>query len=485
MLHFKQNKLALFLTKMNHFYFSIILSLAPAFGGNSAFGDQMHSTEHKHTDNTICTTSHNHNGHQHSEGNTCTEEHDHHLHKHENETICSGNCETEKHQHSDSCTEPHDHNDTHKKQSGQLPDMISVHVDEQARHSLDMRFEKVTATSNRAEKTLYGQMIIPPHAITTYALPAAGRVTFHVKSAQQVQQGDLLYTLASPDIVEMAGNVIQAQASLNRAEAELCTLKGRQRQLEKIGTRNSELNTSIQFKEAEIHSLKASLEISNNQLQLITDSGILKNNRLEVYASTDGAVQSIDMTQGAWGEQGTSALIMVSKEELEFYTTIYASDPICYKKAQLVLTNGENSELLDGTLRVTEQVDSATQSRSLYFLPNHMPKGTYAGQQARLDLYSADTATNDFISIPNSAIVKVGINDVVFIKANNDTFIMKKVETLPAKQGKTPVKGLIPGQIIVTKGGYELKYILPTGDSGKKKAAGHFHADGQFHEGEH
>lgn len=84
--------------------------------------------------------------------------------------------------------------------------MIPVHVDEKARHSLDMRFEKVTEATHGAEKTLHGQMVIPPHAVTTYALPAAGRVTFNVKSAQQVRKGELLYTLASPDIVEMEGN---------------------------------------------------------------------------------------------------------------------------------------------------------------------------------------------------------------------------------------------------------------------------------------
>ena len=96
-----------------------------------------------------------------------------------------------------------------------------------------------------------------------------------------------------------------------------------------------------------------------------------------------------------------------------------------------------------------------------------------------------DAAAEGFIPVPNSAVVKVGVNDVVFIKAGNDTFVMKKVETLPSRQGKTPVKGLMPGQTIVTKGGYELKYILPTGEAGSKKAAGHFHADYQFHEGEH
>ena len=217
----------------------------------------------------------------------------------------------------------------------------------------------------------------------------------------------------------------------------------------------------------------------------MTDSGALKNNLLHVYAAADGSVQSVNMTQGSWGEQGAPALVMTNKGELEFTTTIYGADPVHYAKAQLALTRGKNTELLNGTLRVADQVDPSTQSRTLYFVPDRMPEGTHAGQLARLDLYSHDSATDGFIPVPNSAVVKVGVNDVVFIKAGDDTFVMKKVETLPARQGKTPVKGLTPGQTIVTKGGYELKYILPTGDAGSKKAAGHFHADGQFHEGEH
>ena len=47
----------------------------------------------------------------------------------------------------------------------------------------------------------------------------------------------------------------------------------------------------------------------------------------------------------------------------------------------------------------------------------------------------------------------------------------------------TPVKGLIPGQKLVVKGGYELRYLLPA-DGSQQKKAGHFHADGKFHEGE-
>ena len=472
---------------MKRLYFSIILGIAPVFGLSPVLGAQETSAEHNHADGTPCTADHGHDEHQHKEGETCTEGHDHKEHTHPDGTVCTGDHDHEGHQHAEgkACTDDHDHDKPSAGGAGALEDMIPLHVDEKARHSLDMRFEKVTAVPHGAEKTLHGQMVIPPHAVNTYALPAAGRVTFHVKSAQQVRKGQLLYTLASPDIVEMEGAAAQAKAELNRGIADLAALKERRDTLEKIGTKNSELNTTIRFKETEEESLKAALKASENKLKLATASGELKDNLLYVYAAADGSVQSVDMTQGAWGEQGAPALVMTNKGELEFATTIYGADPVHYAKAQLALTRGKNTELLDGSLRVADQVDPATQSRALYFTPDRLPEGTHAGQLARLDLYSRDSATDGFIPVPNSAVVKVGVNDVVFIKTGEDAFVMKKGQILPARQGKTPVKGLIPGQTIVTKGGYELKYILPAEGSGSKKAAGHFHADGQFHEGEH
>lgn len=472
---------------MKRLYFPIILGLASVFSLHPVRAALPAPVEHQHADGTACTADHGHDEHQHQAGETCTEGHAHTEHEHADGSTCTGDHGQEGHQHAagEACTDDHSQDKHPGEGAGTLADMVPLHVDEKARHSLDMRFEKVTAIPHGAEKTLHGQMVIPPHAVTTYALPAAGRVTFHVKSAQQVRKGDLLYTLASPDIVEMEGAAAQARADLNRCVAELSALKERRELLEKIGTKNSELNTSIRFKEAEEESLKAALSAASNKLKLAAASGEMKDNTLYVYAAADGSVQSVDMTQGAWGEQGAPALVMANKGELEFTTTIYGADPVHYAKAQLALTQGRNTELLDGALRVAEQVDPATQSRTLYFTPDRLPAGTHAGQLARLDLYSHDSATDGFIPVPNSAVVKVGVNDVVFIKTGEDAFVMKKVQTLPARQGKTPVKGLIPGQTIVTKGGYELKYILPAEGAGSKKAAGHFHADGQFHEGEH
>lgn len=62
-------------------------------------------------------------------------------------------------------------------------------------------------------------------------------------------------------------------------------------------------------------------------MKLATASGELKDNLLYVYAAADGSVQSVDMTQGAWGEQGAPALVMTNKGDLEFATTITGRTP--------------------------------------------------------------------------------------------------------------------------------------------------------------
>ena len=103
-------------------------------------------------------------------------------------------------------------------------------------------------------------------------------------------------------------------------------------------------------------------------------------------------------------------------------------------------------------------------------------------------MFPRDAAGGAFVSVPSSAVIKVGTDDVVFVRDPHDenAFFARKVETLPSRRGMTPVKGVAVGETVVSEGGYELKYVLPTDGNGPaKKAAGHFHADGKFHEGEH
>lgn len=191
-----------------------------------------------------------------------------------------------------------------------------------------------------------------------------------------MRKGQLLYTLASPDIVEMEGAAAQAKAELNRCIADLAALKERRQTLEKIGTKNSELNTTIRFKETEEESLKAALNASENKLKLATASGELKDNLLYVYAAADGSVQSVDMTQGAWGGTGRTR----ARDDQQGGSGIchhhLRDGPRPLRQGPACADRGKNTELLDGSLRVADQVDPATQSRALYFTPDRLPEGT-------------------------------------------------------------------------------------------------------------
>ncbi|MDO4411065.1 MAG: efflux RND transporter periplasmic adaptor subunit, partial [Akkermansia sp.] len=448
-----------------------------------------------HKEHKCCNHEHTHaekpTAHVHADGSTCTGHHHEdpaktQLHK-EHKCCNHEHTHAEKptaHVHADGSTCTGHHHEATVNNDDSLADMIPLKVDAHAQKALDMKFEKVLQTPMMAEKTLYGQLFIPPHAIHTYAIPVAGRVDIHVKSAQKVSKGDKLYTLNSPELVTQIGAVQQAKADLERSQKELSILQQRKNKLDEIGTKNVELNSELEFKKAELVSLATSLQTAQAQLATSTQGARLNNTSLEVLAQTDGTVQTIDLAQGAWAEQGKEALVVANQKELELQTTLFGDDKIHYSSAKMVIPQGKENLLIDGSLRIADHVDTATQARTLYFSPNQLPPTAYAGQLVRLDLYNTEQNTSDYINIPNSAIVKVGVNDVVFLKVGEFDYIMKKVETLPARRGKTPVKGLIPGQTMVTQGGYELKYILP--DNGTKKpAAGHFHADGQFHEGEH
>lgn len=394
---------------------------------------------------------------------------------------CSHDHAHEKHEGQDHSRE---HAEAEHSQEG-VPEEAHVHVTvtPKALRALDMSFETVPEPSAAPGRTLYGTLAVPPDAVHICALPSAGRVYLKVKPAEEVKKGDVLYTLESPSIVDLAMKVETASAALRKAETEAQALETRRARLETAGAKNGELETTIAFKHAETAAFEKDLAAARAQLKSVMQDGELENGTLVVRAPADGTVGSAPLAQGAWAEQGAIVLDVSARGVLEWSASVYAGDEADAVRARLITGKGGKLQTHDGTLRVGNQIDPQTQTRTLYFRPASVPEGVRAGQTARLDLLTADEENGGYIPVPNSAIVKVGVDDVVFVREDEHIMVMQKVETLPARRGLTPVKGLTPGSTYVSMGGYELKYLLPSMTG--KKAAGHFHADGKFHEGDH
>ena len=391
------------------------------------------------------------------------------------------------HVHGPGCSHDHSH-DGHNHAPGETcsgGETIIVEADARARDLVNMRIETVPSASAVLVHSLYGYLTTPDHAMQTYALPCGGRITLHVKSAQQVKKGDLLYTLQSPDIMEQRAEVIRINAALKRCETEIATLRARLADLEAAKTRNKDLEVELANKEAELAQQQQELAAVEARLSMLTLGGTLaeqnKLSVLEVRAEADGTVRNVGVTQGSWGEQGSPVVSMSNVAEMEIATTIYGSDVPAFSAVRATIPTDREQQAVDGTWRLAEEVDAATRTRELYFKPASIPTGVQPGRLCRLDLYQEGNATG-MVSIPDSAVVKVGVDDVVFVEIGEGRFAMVKVHAGTSRRGMTPVSGLTPGQKIVVKGGYELKYLIP-GD-GQQKKAGHFHADGVFHEGE-
>ncbi len=435
----------------------------------------------------------NHDGHDHSHAANAHATHDHAAegHNHAAEKPCNGH----DHSHADDA-----HNashpasvpcsgDDHNHETG-MPEAIIVTADPHSRHLIALQVEVVPEPAGALSSSLYGTLTAPEHALHTYAMPVAGHITLHVKSAQQVQKGDILYSIESPSFTDQAAALREAEAALTRCEDEIATLTARIERLKAVSTRNSDLEDQLQFKQAEQRQLAHDLEMKKRRVRMLTrgaeyaetEDGLIG---LIIKATKAGTVRNVGVLQGSWCEQGAPIITISDPTELEIQASLYANDMPDFNRVHAHLPQGSENLAIEGSWRLAEQVDPQKQTRELYFTPNELPKGARPGQLCRLDLYNDSAACGNTISVPDSAIVRVGMDDMVFVELEAGRYAALKVHADDSRRGMTPVSGLKPGQRIVVKGGYELKYLLPTKDGQQQKKAGHFHADGKFHEGEH
>ncbi len=469
-----------------------LLLACPALAAPCSHEHHDHAEHKEHADHDHST--HAHEGHDHAHGEACSG-HDHAEHKehadHDHSTHAHGGHDHahEGHSHAEAshpASVPCDGHD-HDHENG-MPEAIIVSADPHSRHLIALQVEVVPEPAGALSSSLYGTLSAPEHALQAYALPAAGRVTLHVKSAQRVQAGDVLYSVESPAFTDQAAAVREGEANLTRCEEEVATLTARIERLKAVGTRNSDLEDQLLFKQAEARQLTRNLESSRARVRMLSRGAELAKNEdgltyLVIRAEKAGTVRNVGVLQGSWCEQGAPIITISDPTQLEITASLYANDMPTFNRVRAHIPQGSENMAAEGSWRLAEQVDPQTQTRALYFAPDSLPAGARPGQLCRLDLYNDSAACGNTISIPDSAIVRVGMDDMVFVELEAGRYAAVKVHAGDSRRGMTPVSGLKPGQRIVVKGGYELKYILP-GD-GQQKKAGHFHADGKFHEGEH
>jgi hypothetical protein len=106
-----------------------------------------------------------------------------------------------------------------------------------------------------------------------------------------------------------------------------------------------------------------------------------------------------------------------------------------------------------------------------------------AGARAQASV-ETDAGGGARTAVPSKAIVRSGLEFIVFARDSSDRERFVALHVTPGETGGgwTAVDGIADGTEVAVDGAYELKLALPGPQS---KSAGHFHADGTFHDGEH
>lgn len=208
---------------------------------------------------------------------------------------------------------------------------------------------------------------------------------------------------------------------------------------------------------------------------------------LDVVAGTNGVVDALTVTTGAWVETGDLVASVSDLTQVRFRARGLQADLprlAAGLAAQAVPAQSiTNADRVAGTLMLGVQADPAQRTVELFLEPSAPATWARPGVAGFLEVATAESG-EAVLAIPMSATLPDGLERVLFRRDPKDP---DKVIRLEADAGLDDGRwveiksGLTDGDEVVLAGAYELMLA----SSGNAAKGGHFHSDGTYHEGEH
>ncbi|MGN0853945.1 MAG: efflux RND transporter periplasmic adaptor subunit [Kiritimatiellia bacterium] len=355
------------------------------------------------------------------------------------------------HQHAQQPCDDHDHEQEHGdgcKKDESAHDHAEgeeLRVSVAAQQLLGIRTERIARRAVQETVVLHGRLERAPTALTAVAAPIGGRISLKVRPLAEVSAGDVLFTISSPE--------------LRARREEIDVLTQRLANYTASGAKNA--------------ALSAELETKKRALAAALDGARERDGSVEVCAPRAGTATTPKIADGMRVEAGTEVLALVDPSDLRLRARVAASDLAQLRDGMPVKVRG-----VGGTVRLP--FDETDVAYVLFEKP--LPEG----RVGTLLSVACTTAASAAVvpCVPNEAIVLMGVTPTIFVRAEaeDDAFVALTVE--PGIRGRewTELKNFADDDHeVVVRGQHELKIAL-AGRQGGGRKAGHFHADGVFHE---
>ncbi|MBR2941651.1 MAG: efflux RND transporter periplasmic adaptor subunit [Kiritimatiellae bacterium] len=348
----------------------------------------------------------------------------------------------DEHEHEHGHEHEHEHEHEHGHDRGAW-----VEVGAAAVQAMGLRTVHPEKRRMRSTVALLGRLELAPDARMSAATPVAGRVSIKVSSLESVTAGAVLFTVEAPE--------------LRAKTKEIALLEQRLKVYRDLNRVPAERESELALKRAEREAMLAGAEE--------------RDGVVSVRATASGRVESLPVSDGSWVSSGTTVVELQRSDRVRFAASVASSDAGRLRDGMKAACGGRVGTLqvgfggADGVTPVYAVFD-----RELPFRP---------GERMQLNCVTDESET-PVVAVPSACIVRVGLDPTVFVRDEHDAdrFLAVKVEPGRTNGGWTEVKGLPDDDLeIVKEGAYELKIALAA-QSGSAPA-GHFHADGTFHEG--
>lgn len=358
-----------------------------------------------------------------------------------------------------------------------------------------------------------GRFVLRADAQHHYPLPASGRVTIHVAAHQVIEPGQLLLEVDAPDWRALQLELASTRAERASAEAELARAKASQLAARGL-TDEEELSKLPDVYGAAIHAAELTAEAADTRHgRLLAKAatltaipvaelaakidGVPAWERLEhipVRAVGGGVVREVDAASGTWVDAGTEVVHVVRPQGVHFHGRALQADLFDRLRdgqtARIAPPEGRGegrrAEPVAGRIHlgVSGDADSRTVDLIVEFegdLDQHWIRPQVAAiAEVVID---GDPALEE-LAIPLRAVVTDGLERVFFRRDPGDPDrVLRTVADLGPTDGRWVVvnSGLAEGHQVVVDGAYQLKLAT----TGRDLKAGHFHADGTWHEEDH
>lgn len=209
--------------------------------------------------------------------------------------------------------------------------------------------------------------------------------------------------------------------------------------------------------------------------------------RIEVFAAGAGTVSEVAATDGGWVEQGGLVLSTVDPAQVRVRARALQAD-------MSRIMNGQEARILppaggalgleiplEGKVTVGLGGDADERVIDLFVTPQKTFGWARLGVAVEVEI-TLDSSDEPVLAVPVSSVVRDELQRVMFRRdPNNPDKVIRIAGEFGISDGRwiEVKRDVMEGDEVVLGGVYELKL---TG-SGKPTGAGHFHADGTWHEG--